>query len=99
MYYKIKNHFFSLLKATEGTVRLQTQKMKYYKSVLEDHGLVAKSPTMTRSNSETDLACHRGSSRIPVRKRSISQDDLSTLGKSESMQVEHKNLHGHMFMM
>lgn len=38
------NDLEAKLEATEGTVRIQTQKMKHYKAILEEHGLVAKSP-------------------------------------------------------
>ncbi|XP_069121362.1 myomegalin-like isoform X3 [Argopecten irradians] len=62
------------LKATEATVRYQTQKMKYYKSLLEDHGLIQRSPMGSRSSSESNLAAL--SSRIPVRKRSVSQENI-----------------------
>ena len=42
------------LKATEETVRVQTQKMKHYKNMLIDHGLISKS--MSRSSSDPNLA-------------------------------------------
>ena len=42
------------LQATEETVRLQTQKMKHYKNMLIDHGLIPKS--MSRSTSDPNLA-------------------------------------------
>ncbi|XP_033732642.1 golgin subfamily B member 1-like isoform X3 [Pecten maximus] len=62
------------LKATEATVRYQTQKMKYYKGLLEDHGLINRSPMCSRSSSESNLAAL--SSKIPVRKWSVSQENL-----------------------
>ena len=42
------------LQATEETVRLQTQKMKHYKNMLIEHGLLPK--TMSRSSSDPNLA-------------------------------------------
>ena len=42
------------LRATEETVRVQTQKMKHYKNMLIDHGLLSKS--MSRSSSDPNLA-------------------------------------------
>lgn len=64
------------LKATEGTVRLQTQKMKYYRGLLEEHGLMARSPMCSRSNSETNLASL--GLRAPVR-RALSHDNLASV--------------------
>lgn len=42
------------LQATEETVRVQTQKMKYYKNMLIEHGLLPKS--ISRSSSDPNLA-------------------------------------------
>ncbi|XP_061183808.1 trichohyalin-like isoform X2 [Saccostrea echinata] len=72
------------LEATEGTVRIQTQKMKHYKSILEEHGLMAKSPCISRSHSETNLAAATATtSKIPVRKRAMSIEHLNAVGKSD----------------
>ncbi|XP_021357283.1 myomegalin-like isoform X3 [Mizuhopecten yessoensis] len=71
------------LKATEGTVRYQTQKMKYYKGLLEDNGLIQRSPMCSRSSSESNLAALF--SKIPVRKRTASQEHLpSVVGSMDS---------------
>lgn len=72
------------LRATEGTVRHQTQKMKHYKCLLEDHGLLNRSPICSRSNSETNLATL--TSKIPVWKRTASQENLpSSVGTKDSV--------------
>ncbi len=39
------------LASTEATVRSQTEKMKYYRGLLEDAGIVARSPQRSRSES------------------------------------------------
>lgn len=68
------------LEATEGTVRIQTQKMKHYKAILQEHGLVAKSPCVSRSHSETNLAAAMANaSKIPVRKRAMSIEHLHSI--------------------
>ncbi|KAJ8300735.1 hypothetical protein KUTeg_022254 [Tegillarca granosa] len=69
------------LKATEGTVRLQTQKMKYYRGLLEEHGLMARSPVCSRSNSETNLASL--GLRAPIR-RALSHDNLASVPPPKS---------------
>ncbi|XP_062594828.1 golgin subfamily A member 4-like [Saccostrea cucullata] len=80
------------LEATEGTVRIQTQKMKHYKSILEEHGLMAKSPCISRSHSETNLAAATATtSKIPVRKRAMSIEQLNAVGKSD---LEGQKRHG-----
>ncbi|XP_078326757.1 uncharacterized protein LOC111124018 isoform X6 [Crassostrea virginica] len=75
------NDLEAKLEATEGTVRIQTQKMKHYKAILEEHGLVAKSPCVSRSHSETNLvAAMATTSKIPVRKRANSIEHLNSMG-------------------
>jgi hypothetical protein len=72
----------SKLGATEGTVRLQTQKMKHYKALLEEHGLVAKSPCVSRSHSDTNLATLVATdSTAPAIKRAMSNEHLDSHGK------------------
>ncbi|XP_056012294.1 golgin subfamily A member 4-like isoform X5 [Ostrea edulis] len=80
----------SKLEATEGTVRIQTQKMKHYKALLEDHGLLAKSPCVSRSHSETNLAAFMATdSKIPVMKRAMSNEHLHCHGKPVEGQKRH----------
>ena len=78
------------LHATEGTVRLQGQKMKYYKNLLNENGLSCRSPMFSRSSSLNNLNTlghgdsHvlKASSRIPIRKRAASHENLHSVTSS-----------------
>ncbi|KAK3087158.1 hypothetical protein FSP39_002455 [Pinctada imbricata] len=76
----------SKLQGTEGTVRVQTHKMKHYKALLEDNGLKSRSPSLPRSNSETDLTSEVNGGRNFDCRRVTSHNDLPTLLLKESLE-------------
>ncbi|XP_063423936.1 myomegalin-like isoform X2 [Mytilus trossulus] len=67
------------LEATEGTVRLQTKKMKYYRNLLEENGLVFKSPLGSRSNSESNIVMALGGRNLCKNNRTLSYDNIPEL--------------------
>lgn len=67
------------LEATEGTVRLQTKKMKYYRNLLEENGLVFKSPLGSRSNSESNIVMALGGRNLFKNNRTLSYDNIPEL--------------------
>lgn len=67
------------LEATEGTVRLQTKKMKYYRNLLEEHGLMAKSPLVSRCSSESNLVMAVGGKTLSRNNRTLSYDNIPEL--------------------
>ncbi|XP_063400283.1 uncharacterized protein LOC134684896 [Mytilus trossulus] len=67
------------LEATEGTVRLQTKKMKYYRNLLEENGLVFKSPLGIRSNSESNIVMALGGRNLCKNNRTLSYDNIPEL--------------------
>ncbi|XP_052094456.1 myomegalin-like isoform X2 [Mytilus californianus] len=67
------------LEATEGTVRLQTKKMKYYRNLLEENGLSFKSPLGSRSNSESNIVMALGGRNLCRNNRTLSYDNIPEL--------------------
>ncbi|XP_063408857.1 laminin subunit beta-1-like [Mytilus trossulus] len=67
------------LEATEGTVRLQTKKMKYYRNLLEENGIVFKSPLGSRSNSESNIVMALGGRNLCKNNQTLSYDNIPEL--------------------
>ncbi|XP_063400282.1 golgin subfamily B member 1-like [Mytilus trossulus] len=67
------------LEATEGTVRLQTKKMKYYRNLLEENGLVFKSPLGIGSNSESNIVMALGGRNLCKNNQTLSFDNIPEL--------------------
>ncbi|XP_013408886.1 uncharacterized protein LOC106172607 [Lingula anatina] len=63
------------LAATEATVRSQTDKMRYYRGLLEDAGLMPRTPQ--RSRSDSNLFSGRVQTPTKLRPMSASTDNLS----------------------
>ena len=84
----------NLLEATEQTAHCQTQKMKNYRRMLADHGLLP--PGMQRSSSEQNLATGTGSSSksdsasSERRSRLRSAENMGTRGRSASPAPHYK---------
>ncbi|XP_060591170.1 uncharacterized protein LOC132746118 isoform X2 [Ruditapes philippinarum] len=71
------HHLQNMLKATEETVHRQTQKMKHYRNMLIENGLLSRS----RSNSVSDLPSARANRSMT---RKMSADSISPRGRSLS---------------
>ena len=80
--FQIKNkQLEGKLASTEETVRCQTEKMKCYRGMLENAGLLPKGATPRRSHSESNLSTIASEDSISPNRR------IATAGSNESISV------------